>query len=409
MDAEYNFNYRDHTHALRATTGLRAWVTQCVGLLAGSVGALDVSPKSVLARSKVTNNIAALDKAVTKANASYQHYNNMDGPTQAQFTTAADDCAAMITAATNARNRAVSSLSTAEAADAAAAAAAATAAAAAAATAGNPPAGAPDPARNAEALKPTKLINGATPATVKRWVRQFKAYYNQLGAARWSVDAGHALFCNNLDKELWAAIERSPIFSETAPILPATPPVGTSLLEILDAHFITENPVFNRRVAWYQISQNQGQTSSLVVSKIREDALLADINNLTFDESCVLRTMCAISDTELLSELRRIPPPITFQKVQDRCIAYDREKKETQSTTGKKAAAATAPATPDPPQKSSAGTPKTPGGKQGTSPSNPPIDGGEMRPMRRLHPLPVQLPPPARRSPVLLLRQVRPH
>ncbi len=282
MDAEYSFNYRDHTHALRATTGLRAWVTQCVGLLAGSVGALDVSPKSALARSKVTNDIAALDKAVTKANASYQHYNNMDGPTQAQFTTAADNCAAMITAATNARNRAVSSLSTAEAADAAAADAAATAAAAAAAAA----------------------------------------------------------------------------------------PVGTSLLEILDAHFITENLLFNRRVAWYQISQNQGQTSSLVVSKIREDALLADINNLTFDESCVLRTMCAISDTELLSELRRIPPPITFQKVQDRCIAYDREKKETQSTTGKKAATAAAPATPDPPQKSSAGTPRTPGGKQGTRPTS---------------------------------------
>ena len=80
-----------------------------------------------------------------------------------------------------------------------------------------------------------------------------------------------------------------PVFSETAPVLPATPPVGTSLLEILDAHFVTENPVVNRRKARYQISQNQGQTSSLVVSKIREDALLADINNLTFDESCTYR------------------------------------------------------------------------------------------------------------------------
>ncbi len=397
MDAEYNFNYRDHTNALRATTGLRAWVTQCVGLLAGSVGALDVSPKSALARSKVTNDIAALDKAVTKANASYQHYSNMDGPTQAQFTTAADDCAAMITAATNARNRAVSSLSTAEAADAAAAAAA-----------GNPPAGGPDPARNAEALKPTKLINGATPAAVKCWVRQFKAYYDQLGAARWSVDAGHALLCNNLDKELWAAIERSPIFSETAPVLPATLPVGTSLLEILDAHFITENPVFNRRVAWYQISQNQGQTSSLVVSKIREDALLADINNLTFDESCVLRTMCAISNTELLSELRRIPPPITFQKVQDKCIAYDREEGDPvhHREEGCRRRRTRHPRPVPEVQRQHAQDSRR---QTRHSLSDSPIDGGEMRPMRRLHPLQVQLPPPARRSPVLLLRQVRPH
>ena len=53
-------------------TGLRAWVTQCVGFLAGSVGALNVSPKSALARTKVNNKLAALDRVVTKANASYQ-------------------------------------------------------------------------------------------------------------------------------------------------------------------------------------------------------------------------------------------------------------------------------------------------------------------------------------------------
>ncbi len=265
----------------------------------------------------------------------------------------------MNAAYTTARNKAITALANAEAADAQPQAQVADAA----------PAG-PDASRNAEALKPAKLLSGATPAAVKRWVRQFEAYYEQLGAARWSVKAGHTLLTNNLDKELKAALERSPIFSETAKVLASDPTVGTSLMEILDAHFATENPVFNRRVAWYQISQSQGQTSSHVVSKIREDALLADINNLSFDESCVLWTMCAISDSELLSELRRIPQPITFQKFQDRCIAYDREKKEAQSTK-KPAAAAAAPATPAPKPPPPAGGARG-GGTLGGRPPIPP-------------------------------------
>ncbi len=224
-------------------------------------------------------------------------------------------------------------------------------------------------------MKPAKLLSGATPAAIKCWFCQFEAYYEQLGAANWSVKAGHALLTNNLDKELVAALERSPIFSETTPVLASDPPVGTSLMEILDAHFVTDNPVFNRPVAWYQISQSQGQTSSLVASKIREDALLADINNLSFDESCVLRTMCAISDAELLSKLRRIPQPITFQKVRDRCIAHDREKKEAQCTSTKKsAAAAAALATPTlapKPSPSSADGARG-GGTQGGRPPIPP-------------------------------------
>ena len=57
--------------------------------------------------------------------------------------------------------------------------------------------------------------------------------------------------------ELWAIIEPSPIFSERAPVPPLDPPAGTKFLEVLDAHFVTENPVLNRRVAWHQISQGQ--------------------------------------------------------------------------------------------------------------------------------------------------------
>ncbi len=58
---EFNFNYRDHAHALRGAKGHRGWVTQRVSNLAGSVAALEVSPGSALTRTKVNSDASALD------------------------------------------------------------------------------------------------------------------------------------------------------------------------------------------------------------------------------------------------------------------------------------------------------------------------------------------------------------
>ena len=329
-----DFEFRDAAHGIRICTAQRGWVTRRIQLLAGSVGALETSPRSALARSKVTTDLSSLDESIAKANDAYDAFTTFEDATDAEHTRMNNARDAMNGEATTARTRAVTAMAAAEAADAPAP--------------GPPPAPAPAPAppplptQSAAALRPPTLLSGSSPASLKSWLRKFKAYFSQLGAAAWPVDSGHALLSNCIDGELWSALERSQTFNETAPVIPLNPPTGESLLELLDLHFVAENPVFNRRVAWHQITQSPGQASSLVVSKVREEALLADIDSLTFDETLVLRTMCAITDKELLSELRRLPTPITFRHIQDRCLAYDREKKEASSSKQAKAATTSA-------------------------------------------------------------------
>lgn len=270
------FEFRDVTHAFRVFTGHRGWVTRRIQLLAGSVGALETAPRSAVARAKVSADISALDDTLNKADACFQALQDLEDAEEEDITRATTAYNTMHTNATTARNRALTAIATAEANDAVA-----------------PPAPAPAPApgppmQAASALKPPTLLHGSSPSAVKTWTRKFKAYFSQLGADTWTPDKGHALLANNVDAELWTAIEHSQTFAENAPVLPADPATGDSLLEMLDLHFVAENPVFNRRVAWHQITQSQGQASSIVVSKIREDALLADIDSLTFDKTLVL-------------------------------------------------------------------------------------------------------------------------
>ncbi len=141
---EFAFNYRDQADALGSATGHRS-------NLAGSVGALEVSPRSAMTRTKVNNDTSALDKAVAKANTLYQLYATMDGPAAGDLATSANDCTNMYTAATTARNKAITALATAKVTDAQP-----QNAHAAAVHAG------PDSARNAEALKQAKLLTGAS-------------------------------------------------------------------------------------------------------------------------------------------------------------------------------------------------------------------------------------------------------
>ncbi len=113
---EVNFNYGDHAHARRGATGHRGWVTQGILNLAGSVGALEVSPRSALTRTKVNTDTSALDRAKAKANASYTFYSTMDGARTADPDAAATDQDAMNAAYTTTCNKALTVLANAEAA-----------------------------------------------------------------------------------------------------------------------------------------------------------------------------------------------------------------------------------------------------------------------------------------------------
>ena len=182
--------------------------------------------------------------------------------------------------------------------------------------------------QHAANLKPDAVLaSGATPAVVQDWKAQFEAYFTHLGAETWPVKSQHALFQNAVDRGMWKALKRSLTFSDTAPVMSATPPVGNSIMELLDAHVQAENPIFNRRVDWYRMEQGQHETSTAFLGRLKEEASLAEIEGLTYDDTLVLRTLSGVSDRDLLSELRKIDG-INFTKVQARCVAYDREKRE---------------------------------------------------------------------------------
>ena len=322
--------YENAPRALRAATTLRGWVTRRIVTLAGSVAALETTPSSTLASSKVSDDMRKLEDALEKATEAYVAYTSMcDEDKDAKDADAVSNL--MADEAALALQKAITALSIAEAANTPAAPAPPAAPVAAA------------PPSQAALLKPERLLSGSTPSTATRWQRQFKAYFSQMGANAWTPEAQHALFTNCVDKDVWQALERAPTFSHLAPALPTVPPAHNSLLELLEDHITAENPIFNRRIAWYTMTQASGETSSEFLGRLREQADLADIARLTFDEGLVLRALSGITDKTLGPQLRRIDGAVTFRIVQDRCMAFDREKKETkaaeQQVTAKAAAA----------------------------------------------------------------------
>ena len=123
--------------------------------------------------------------------------------------------------------------------------------------------------------------------------------------------------------------------------------------------------MFNRRIEWYKMEQGQHECSSDFLGRIKEEAALADIESLSYDDTLVPKAMSGITDRDLLSEIRKIEA-IMFTKVQTRCTAHVREKREARATARPKAnaAATSAHQTPAEDKKQEAG------GKQ---PQRPPL------------------------------------
>ena len=328
----------DVDRILRSATGARGWVTKRINLLAGKVAALEVNLNSSHANGEVANNVQKLEEALEKATETYVEFGVLseDAGARAQADTA---CSNMTDAATAAINRAMTVLASSDAAI-------------------NPPQ--PQPAaggggagpnvgqgpsigQHAASLKPNSLLpDGASPAVVLDWKEQFGAFFDHIGAATWPVRSQHALFLNAVDGRVWKAIKRAPTFTNTLPVMPAAAPAGNSVMELLDAHIQAENPIFNRRVNWYQIEQGQHEGAAAFLGRLKDEAALADIESLQYDDNLVLRALTGATDKELACELRKIDN-INFAKVQARCTAWDREKKESKATVKPpKAAAATA-------------------------------------------------------------------
>ena len=312
----------DLAKLLRSATNKRGWVTKRINRLAGSVAALEVTPASSRANAQVAKDVQLLEDAVEAAVQAYTLY-GVEADDNADRLQADTACSAMSDNATAAIHKGLTALADSDAAM------------------NPPPAPAAQGQHNAPAaaatvnlgqhaanLKPDAVLaSGATPAVVQDWKAQFEAYFTHLGAEVWPVRSQHALFQNAVDRGMWKALKRSLTFSDTAPVMSATPPVGNSIMELLDAHVQAENPIFNRRVDWYRMEQGQHETSAAFLGRLKEEAALAEIEGLTYDDTLVLRTLSGVSDRELSSELRKIDG-INFTKVQARCVAYDREKRE---------------------------------------------------------------------------------
>ena len=150
-----------------------------------------------------------------------------------------------------------------------------------------------------EALRPAKLTKDASPAEFRVWRQQFKAYFetSNLDLATPTQQAAYVkvLLDGHLVDEINATAD------DTTD--------GVACLDILCNSFKAKYPVVVKRVAYFNVKQEHGESFSATITRIKNKAIDADIAKIKLDDVKVLRYLTAVRDEKLRKELMDLDNP----------------------------------------------------------------------------------------------------
>ncbi len=194
--------------------------------------------------------------------------------------------------------------------------------AAAAAAAAAAPAHVPVP-KVIEALKPAKLSKDATPAEFRVWREQFKAFFeaSNLDVATPSQQLAYVKIL--VDDHLVGKINAAKNDRTN----------GVACLDILCNIFKAKYPVIVKRVAYFNVKQENGEPFSETVTRMKNQAIDADIDRLDIDGVKVLRYLTAVKDEKLLKELIDVSNP-NPEKLEEAIAKYEATKASSSAVTG---------------------------------------------------------------------------
>ena len=163
-----------------------------------------------------------------------------------------------------------------------------------------------------DSLKPPTLCLDSTPYNLKQWKRKFDTYFRRSGCNLWTKhkDKDNAFF-GCIEPSLETRVQRHKGYDTVRSILLTDPPTNDSLIEILDAIFLANIPLFTRCLEFWEMKQDTGrcETVETFVELLEAHAKLGDIHLMTFDEHMMFHMLTCIQDKGMLTEWRRIETP----------------------------------------------------------------------------------------------------
>lgn len=173
------------------------------------------------------------------------------------------------------------------------------------------------------ALRPEKLTVENTPHEMREWCDQFKSYYETSNFASVSISSQQAYFKQCLSSVLRLRLEKhltkqTPIFGDDG------------CLHFLEEEFKAQYPLGTRRLDYFNCAQQQGQSMSDFVIKVRQLYEEADIADLTGPANLIYKYLSGCNDKELrkkLLEVVRFHEP-TVDQVEEFILQWEVTRRE---------------------------------------------------------------------------------
>ena len=152
--------------------------------------------------------------------------------------------------------------------------------------------------RTETALKPKLLTLSYTPLELTVWLKDFDDFYRGSRLSEAPLERQQALFRSCLDTHLKNRLD-SKIQPGTNVLIDPRNPDDDSCIGFLREEFLTEYPLFTRRLQYYQFKQRTGQKYSDFYKRLKQMEDEACIQIMSNDELRVMRMLTACSDLEL--------------------------------------------------------------------------------------------------------------
>ena len=146
-------------------------------------------------------------------------------------------------------------------------------------------------------LKPKTLTLSFTPIELAVWLRAFNDFYVTSGLENSTLAKQQAYFRSCLDPTLENSL--NPKILPGTPIQPTLDPGQNSCIGLLKEAFVTEYPIFTRRLDYFQVKQKPNQKYSEFYKLLKKHQAESDVAALDVDALMTMLMMTGCNDQEI--------------------------------------------------------------------------------------------------------------
>ena len=168
-------------------------------------------------------------------------------------------------------------------------------------------------------LFPTPLTKSNTPGELRLWMASFRRFYDASNLQQQPVATQQGYFLQALDSSLQEILERQ--------LSPGTSIFGPAgCIDMLEAEFKSLYPIFNRRVDFFQVRRDQGESTADFWQRLAKLSDMADLEAVSKEDLTVFRFIDACEDAHLREKIFDLKRK-DATAVKEAIDLYDRQQK----------------------------------------------------------------------------------